>query len=625
MDVLVKDILEYPLLEFLFRYRLLLLPFFLFGIWINYSRRSSRIIRNLILILFFFLFALCRSPTLKNWANFSDQIHRQFYKTEFPISSFKNSVPSYEEFSSTEICSGFFILDVIKMIRIGQYNTSYQVRATRIPSESGKRGPPGTFKVILYCKNELEANSRVLVMAALKSPRDSPYGEFSMLRYCKSFGAMGSMKLIDPKISYIKRFDRNPLHSWREAVSEAINSIFQNAKTQALIRSFLLGDKTQLDANVYESFRKAGAAHVLAVSGLHVGIVFLLFQSALKRFFSRFFKPYNSIGNSSELTGIAACWLFAGLSGFGPSVLRACFMLSLLKIGPIWKRKGIALNSLAASAMLLLILQPHFYHKIGFQLSYAAVLGIILFHRPIRALFAVHSRLGKWVADLFALSISAQIGSTALVVLHFQQFSFSFLLSNLVLVPFIGFVLGLSILGIIIYLLHCPPTLLHLLDKVIEFPVRWITIGIEELASWPAMQQPVEDAGWPFVIVWIVACILLYRYLNPVSETSSHSKRQGQILLWKQYLCMFLVLQFLFLASRKKSGATLSMERVKKNEVPTAKLQIKKGRYFLSSGDSNGLGNPAALDLNYQPLNPYLENGLRISGSPRAWKDWNDP
>lgn len=210
----------------------------------------------------------------------------------------------------------------------------------------------------------------------------------------------------------------------------------------------VLGDKSFLEDDLKSSYSKAGASHVLAVSGLHVGIIFLvlnyLFGFFLKGnlFAPRFLR---------SVFIVALLWGYAVLTGLSPSVLRASVMFSFLQFGFLFQRPYCVYSSIVASAFVLLLFAPHLLFDVGFQLSYAAVLSILFFQPRISNLRLVAcvkecafipSRYRKiprsligWSVDLTTVSLAAQIGTIPLVLYYFHQFSCLFWLSGLFVIP----------------------------------------------------------------------------------------------------------------------------------------------------------------------------------------------
>lgn len=206
--------------------------------------------------------------------------------------------------------------------------------------------------------------------------------------------------------------------------------------------ALLLGNKADINQEVLDSFSNTGAMHVLAVSGLHVGIILIIFQYILS-FFSRWISKKQSI-----LFSVVLIWGFGLLSGASPSVIRAVVMFSILALGQVLSRKNNGMNNLILSAIVLLMYDPYYLFDIGFQLSYVALIGILLFQTPIYKLIPVKQKWLDWIWQGSAVGIAATIATTPFMLYWFHQFPNYFLLSNIV-VMLLGFVVLLFLIILI--------------------------------------------------------------------------------------------------------------------------------------------------------------------------------
>jgi competence protein ComEC len=210
----------------------------------------------------------------------------------------------------------------------------------------------------------------------------------------------------------------------------------------SLAKGILLGDKSSIRAEIKNAFSGAGAMHLLAVSGLHVGIFLFIIQWFFKRFLTRLPKWV-------EFTLLLLIlWMYAGVTGFSASVNRAVTMFTFLAYASVYGKNYSSLNGLFASALLLLIVRPSFLFDIGFQLSYLAMLGIFLFSSGIQRAFYIQNKLLKKTWAGTSVALAAQLGTFPLTIYYFHQFPNYFLLTNLGLMVFSGTILGLG-LGLI--------------------------------------------------------------------------------------------------------------------------------------------------------------------------------
>ncbi len=212
-----------------------------------------------------------------------------------------------------------------------------------------------------------------------------------------------------------------------------------------LASSLFLGERKLLDKKIIQDFQKAGTIHILAISGLHIGILLLFLNVIFGEIKNKFGKlPFLIIT-------IGFLWGFAFITGFSPSVLRAVIMFSFIQVAYQLNRNANIYNTLFAAAFFMILFQPSIIYEVGFQLSFAAVLGIISFF-PILSKPILHWRQPwKWIGELFFVSLSAQMGIFPISLYYFHQFPVFFLLANLLVIPllflilFMGF--SLIILG----------------------------------------------------------------------------------------------------------------------------------------------------------------------------------
>ncbi|WP_033408234.1 ComEC/Rec2 family competence protein [Psychroflexus tropicus] len=259
----------------------------------------------------------------------------------------------------------------------------------------------------------------------------------------------------------------------REEIISALGRHEFSQEQLSLIQALLLGQKQNIDPDTYNEFSKAGVVHILAVSGLHVGIVLIILQFITKALLR--VRNGKIIRTILVVIGI---WGFAALAGFSTSVLRAAVMFSLLSIALNSRRKTSTVNTLAISAVILLIYNPYFIFQVGFQLSYLAVISIVTLQPRLFKLYKPRYIIDKRIWEIVTVTVAAQAGVLPLSLYYFHQFPGLFLLSNLVILPGLGLLLGGGILIIFLSLVGLLPDLLtkaygFLLDLLIAF-VNWI-------------------------------------------------------------------------------------------------------------------------------------------------------
>lgn len=268
----------------------------------------------------------------------------------------------------------------------------------------------------------------------------------------------------------------------------------------ALARALMLGDKSMLTMETRDAFGNAGAMHVLAISGLHVGIIMYLVFLLLQRF-SRWISR-----RSAVLVTILFLWLFAGVTGWSPSVVRATLMFSLLLLGQQWGRNGNAMNTLFFSALILLLWNPLLLFDIGFQLSYGAMLGIFLFYDRLTSLFRTRFKWLKKAWEGTVIGIAAQMFTIPLVLYHFHQFPNYFWLTNLGILCLAGVILSI---GLAFFALHFVPFVKMMLTFLLGWSLYLLVLFIYWVDTLPwAVATGFSLDVWEIVVYVFLMVVL---------------------------------------------------------------------------------------------------------------------
>jgi competence protein ComEC len=210
----------------------------------------------------------------------------------------------------------------------------------------------------------------------------------------------------------------------------------------ALVTAFTIGNKDMLDRERLTSFSRSGTMHIMAVSGLHVGMISL--GLSLMLFFLK-----GRLRVAKTLIIVTALWAFAFITGMTPSVLRATIMFTFLEAGTLMHRPASGMNNLLASAFILTAFRPSVIFEAGFQLSYLAVAFIIAFYYPLYRTIRIKNRIADYLWQMIAVSLVAQAGTLALTIRLFNIFPLLFLVSNIIVIPVSFAVLVLAFLLII--------------------------------------------------------------------------------------------------------------------------------------------------------------------------------
>ena len=301
-------------------------------------------------------------------------------------------------------------------------------------------------------------------------------GTFDMRKW---MALEGVGKMITISASALKKQDEPIINlrrlaiDWRKSLIKKLSANGLKGNELAVASALILGERSEIDRETLTDYSTSGIVHILAVSGLHVGLIY----AGLLLILGRSRKLKNSW--TGALICLSALWLYAMMTGLSASVLRAAVMYSFIAISSVRKVSLSPFNALSASAFILLAFNPWIWKNIGFQLSYAAVWGIISFQKPILTLFNPQMKLARYLNESIAISVSAQVSTTPLTFYVFGSFPVYFLAANLVAIPFSTL---LTYTGIAAIILADIPLLGEFLASCLGLGIRFLN-GIADVVS----------------------------------------------------------------------------------------------------------------------------------------------
>ncbi len=277
----------------------------------------------------------------------------------------------------------------------------------------------------------------------------------------------------------------------------------------SIIKALLLGQRDDISETTYSSYKNAGAVHILAVSGLHIGILLLLLQFL--------FKPLErfSRGKTIKLVLIVTLlWGFAFLAGFTASVVRAVTMFSFVAYALYLNRPSNTFNILALSMFfILLVIDPNLLFQVGFQMSYAAVFAIVWIYPLLQKLWFPKNLIVRKIWQLLSVSVAAQLGVLPISLFYFHQFPGLFFISNLIIVPVLGIILGGGILVVFLALVNqLPDWLVTIYDTLIY--------SMNATITWVAQQEAfvfknISFDGVQLVLAYSILIALMLLFTKP--------------------------------------------------------------------------------------------------------------
>lgn len=226
------------------------------------------------------------------------------------------------------------------------------------------------------------------------------------------------------------------MFSLREWLVQTVKTYIPGPAECGLALALLIGYKEELDRSLIQAYSNTGVVHVIAISGLHLGLIYMLLKQ-----FCALTSPSRTRRWLTPLIVVPGLWIFALAAGGGPSVMRSAVMFTAIMLGETVGRTSALMNNLAASAFLLLSYNPYWLWDLGFILSYTALLSIIVFSKPLYGMIAVRHKLFDMFWKMNTVTISAQVLTTPVIVYHFRQFPNLFLVANMVAIPLSSIIL----------------------------------------------------------------------------------------------------------------------------------------------------------------------------------------
>jgi len=378
----------------------------------------------------------------------------------------------------------------------------------------------------------------------------------------------------------------------RTKCQDILTNMIDDDAVRGVVLALVIGVKDELDVDVRKAYSAAGAMHVLAVSGLHVGIIYAIILLLFKRL---------GLVNKNRrwqlaVISILVLWLYAFITGLSPSVLRAVTMFSFVAIGKASKRNTNIYNTLAASAFVLLWYNPYLIMSVGFQLSYLAVFGIVYLQPKFYNLLTVKNVLLDKVWAITCVSLAAQIATGPLSILYFHQFPSYFFVSNLFIIPA---ALVILVLGLVVLIFGWVPffgeATAWLLSKIVS-ATNALVYTVEGIPG--SVIQGVNIKSYESWLIYfcIVFLILLF------------STKKFKYLVWAALMSFSFGLSQIFERSKFIDKSTVSVFNVSNTSV--VDFASPNGTSLI--GDSAFINNDDKLRFSIQPKRLISYQGINV-------------
>lgn len=345
--------------------------------------------------------------------------------------------------------------------------------------------------------------SRLLPVPRPKNPYQFDYGAY--LNKQEIYGQI-SVKPQEMMRSDMETYDVGVWASrFRESVKNSLHTHSFTQKQVAVIEALVLGQRQGIDKEMTSQYAAAGMMHILAVSGLHVGVILLIL-----RFLFGFIK-WQRLQWVKSLLIISLIWGFAIITGLSPSVLRAATMFSFLELGELLGGKRKSQDAVLASAIFLLLLDPLLIYQVGFQLSYLAVIAILWVQPWLASFWSPEVFLLRKLRDVVTVTIAAQLGVMPLSLFYFHQFPGLFIISNVLIIPFLGLILGGGLLVCILSSIHFLPEFVvkiygGIID-VMNYYIAWVATQEGFVARHISISATVMVFLYLFIIATLLLCM----------------------------------------------------------------------------------------------------------------------
>ena len=378
--------------------------------------------------------------------------------------------------------------------------------------------------------NSLSQNDFILAMTKFHpiANKNNP-GEFNAINFWKTKGITHVCYLKDIDIFEVKRFQDNWIDSQLAQLRNKLSQVLKNelnGSNLAIAQALILGDKSLLDQETRNSFGATGAMHVLAVSGLHIGIITQLLLY-LFQFSSKLITRRNAV-----LITVLLLWIYALLTGFSPSVVRAVFMFSVLILSQETGGNYAPINVLFFTAFILILFNPYVIYDIGFQLSYLAMLGIYTLYKPIAAWYITKNKILNYLWQGSAIGFAAQAMTVPLTLFYFHQFPNYFALTNLGIMGISTVAMGF---GMGIFILHYIP----FIGKVASFILATSLWLMLRFLQWVEHLPGSVEYGFN-VPLYLVPFLMLAIFLIIVTDRSSTKWKLSSGL----FICLLCVISY---------------------------------------------------------------------------------
>lgn len=381
------------------------------------------------------------------------------------------------------------------------------------------RGVPLRGKVLLYVQGTgPQATSLqygdILAVSTTLSEFDPPANPdaFDTRRYMQRKGIFYTGFVPASGWELLGHRSPNPLKSLSHSMQQQLASRYATAGMSgaelAIAQAILLGDDDTMEPELRASYAAAGVSHILCVSGMHVGVIFMILNFLLKPL-----ELFPATRHLKALLLMLAIWFYAHITGLSPSVTRSATMFSFVTVGGVLRRNTNVFHSLTASLFVLLALRPMLMFEVGFQLSYLAVFGIVLLQPSIAGIYTCKTKVANYFWQLLSVSVAAQIATFPVSAHYFGIFPNYFLISNLSVIA-LSFVVIVT--GVVLLTVSFLPAVAGLFSFLLTWEIRIMNAIVAFVEGLPgAVTRDIDISGSQVLLLYfcivLLYCLIQYR------------------------------------------------------------------------------------------------------------------
>ena len=402
---------------------------------------------------------------------------------------------------------------------------------------------------------QIIVGDRILTKASLEEvpERRNPF-DFDYKNYLKQKNIIHQVKAKKwnwLKCAITENSIKSTVYGYRQKLIYALKEKIDDPDVLAISLVLVIGDRNYIDAGLKQNYVNAGVIHILAVSGLHIGMLVFMLLFLLK--------PLQQFKNGKIISFfiiVLILWGYALLAGLSASVVRAVTMFSFVSLGMVFEKKNNIFYTLVTSALVLLLVHPFFLFDLGFQMSYLAVLSIVVLFPVLNRIWSSKNKLVGYFWKLSLVSLSAQIGLLPLTLHYFHQFPGLFLISNLLVLPMLGVVLlyGFVVLFAAVFNIDFEP-----LYQLYSWIVSWMNDFIAFVS---------EQDAWLFSQIYFSKRMMISGYLIVICVAILlHKISLRNIYRLGSVLIIFQLMLFFELYQRKNKSVLMVCDLYKKSLI----------------------------------------------------------